>query len=333
MAKVLVTGAAGFMGSWLADILHGQNHEVVGVDSFLGGYERNVNKDWAAFHKGDLRDYKLCQKLVKDVDVVYHLAAYAAEGQSVFSFDMINDINIGSSHKLFTAAINADVPKIVYTSSMAVYGEAPVPMEESTPRKPVDPYGWGKAYVEGLLESCGRAFGTKFTIFRPHNVYGPRQNFADGYRNVIGIFINRIMRGQPPLIYGDGEQTRAFSYCKDALPAVARAGFTPKADGEIINIGSDEVLTVNKLADIILEMMQSDLEPVHVAERPNEVKHAWCTTKKSEKLLGYKTRYPLRKGIEEMIEWVKTIGPQETAYTIPLQITKNAPEVWLKKLI
>lgn len=332
MSRILVTGSAGFMGSWLQDILIEKGHEVVGVDDLSGGYERNIHPD-CEFIKGDLRDTKVCERAVKGVDLIYHLAAYAAEGQSVFSFDMINDINITSSNRLLTAAINEGVPKIVFTSSMAAYGKAKPPMDESLPRAPVDPYGLGKAYVEGLLESCANAFGLKYVIIRPHNVYGPRQNIADFSRNVIGIFMNRIMNNKPPFIYGDGEQTRAFSYVKDAMPAIAEAGFEKKAEGQIINVGSDEVVSVNKMAEIVLEAMNSKLKPIYKEERPNEVKHAWCTIKKSGQLLGYKTRHSLRDGIREMIEWCRTIGPQEVKYGLPLQITKNAPEVWVKKMI
>ncbi|MBN3037060.1 MAG: NAD-dependent epimerase/dehydratase family protein [Candidatus Diapherotrites archaeon] len=332
MAKVLVTGSAGFMGSWLQDELLAQGHEVVGVDNFLGGYERNVNPD-CDFRKGDLRDSKVCEEAVKGVDVIYHLAAYAAEGQSVFSFDMINDINIGSSNRLLTAAINEGVPKLVFTSSMAVYGEAKPPMDETLPKKPVDPYGWGKAYFEGVLESCSNAFDLDFTIIRPHNVYGPRQNIADFSRNVVGIFMNRIMNNKAPYIYGDGEQTRAFSYVEDAIPAIARAGFEKRARNQIINVGSDEVVTVNQLAEIVLQVMGSNLKPVHVEERPNEVKHAWCTTKKAEDILTYKTNHSLREGVEKMAEWAKEVGPQEVKYNLPLQITKNAPKVWVERLL
>jgi len=328
--KMLVTGAAGFMGSWLQDILLEQGHEVRGVDDLSGGYMRNVNPK-TEFIKGDLRDNKICEQAVKDIDIIYHLAAYAAEGQSVFSFDMINDINIGSTNKLLTAAINEEVPKLVFTSSMAVYGEGVTPFDENTPRNPMDPYGWGKAYDEGLIESCGRAFDLDWTIIRPHNVYGPRQNIADFSRNVIGIFINRIMRNKPPFVYGDGEQTRAFSYCLDALPAIARAGWEKKARGEIINVGSDEVHTINEMAEIVLDVMGSDLKPVYKEDRPNEVKHAWSTTKKSEDILGYKTDHPLRKGVEIMVEWAKGLGPQDVVYNLPLQIKKNAPSVWINK--
>ncbi|MBI4017351.1 MAG: NAD-dependent epimerase/dehydratase family protein [Candidatus Aenigmarchaeota archaeon] len=330
--QMLVTGAAGFMGSWLVDTLVAQGHDVIGVDNLSGGYVRNINPK-SRFILGDLRDPKVCELATKGADVVYHLAAYAAEGQSVFSFDMINDINISSTNRLLTAAVNNNVKKVVFTSSMAVYGDAPTPMHEDLPRAPVDPYGWGKAYGEGLLESCNKAFGLDYTIIRPHNVYGPRQNMADFSRNVVAIFINRVMKGMPPLIYGDGEQTRAFSYIADVAPAIAHAGLVDKTNSHIINVGSEEVTSVKSLAHLVLKTFGSAIEPTHHPERPNEVKHAHCTTAKSEKLLGYKTNHPLIIGVANMVEWAKRLGPKSVKYGLPIQITKNAPPAWLNRVL
>ena len=329
---ILVSGGAGFMGSWLVDELIKRGHNVISVDNLLGGYMNNVNKD-CKFIKVDLRDRNKVQEIVKGVDIIFHLAAYAAEGQSIFSPIAINDINITPMNILLVAAVNNNVERFVFTSSMAVYGKQTPPFSEDMPRKPEDPYGVAKAYCEMMLEIFARTFGFDYVILRPHNVYGPMQNIADPYRNVLGIWINRILRNKPPIIYGDGEQTRAFSYIEDVTPAIANAGFFKRAVGQIINLGNNEVVTVNKTCKTVLEVMGRNLKPVYVEERPNEVKHAFCTVKRSMELLDYKTRHTLREGVAKMVEWAKQIGPQKPSYKLPLEITKKAPRVWVKKLI
>lgn len=332
--KVLVTGGAGFMGSWLVDELLKRGHSVVSIDDLSGGFSANVNEN-CKFVKMDLRDTKKVMKIVKDedVEIIYHLAAYAAEGQSIFSPIQINDINITPMNNLLVATVNNDVKKFVFTSSMAVYGDQKPPFSEDMPRIPEDPYGCGKAYCERMSEIFSEIYGFDYTILRPHNVYGPRQNISDPYRNVLGIWINRIMRGKPPYIYGDGEQTRAFSYIEDVTPAVANAGLYKKSNGQIINVGSKEVVTINEACKLVLETMGSDLKPIYLEERPGEVKHAYCTTKKSEKLLDYKTEHKLKDGIKKMIEWAQKVGPQKPAYRLPLEITKKVLRIWKEKLI
>lgn len=332
--KVLVTGGAGFMGSWLVDELLKRGHSVVSIDDLSGGFSVNVNKN-CKFVKMDLRDTKKVMKIVEDedVEIIYHLAAYAAEGQSIFSPIQINDINITPMNNLLVATVNADVEKFVFTSSMAVYGNQKPPFSEDMPRMPEDPYGCGKAYCERMLEIFSEVYGFDYTILRAHNVYGPRQNISDPYRNVLGIWINRIMWGKPPCIYGGGEQTRAFSYIEDVTPVVANAGLCKKSNGHIINVGSGEVVAINGACKIVLEAMDSDLEPIHLEKRPSEVKHAYCTTKKSEELLDYKTTHRLKDGIKKMVEWAKKVGPQKPTYRLPLEITKKAPRAWKEKLI
>lgn len=330
--KCLVTGGAGFMGSWLVDELLKRGHEVISVDNLSGGYMRNVNKE-CKFVKMDLRDKDKVFSVTRGVDIIYHLAAYAAEGQSVFSPIEINDINITPMNNLLVAAVNNNIEKFVFTSSMAVYGNQKPPFSEDMRADPEDPYGCGKAYCERMLQIFSGTYGFKHTIIRPHNVYGPRQNIADPYRNVLGIWINRIMGNKPPIIYGDGKQTRAFSYVEDNNAPLANAGFFDKSDNNIINLGSDEVVTVNRACEIVLEVMKSDMNPKHAEPRPCEVKHAHCTVEKSKKLLGYETHHTLMDGVKKMLEWAKKIGYQKPTYTVPLEITKYAPEVWKKRLI
>jgi len=320
------------MGSWLVDELIGRGHEVISVDSLLGGYERNVNSA-CKFVKMDLRAKDEVMKIVRGVNVIFHLAAYAAEGQSFFSPITINDINVTPMNNLLVASVNNNVERFVFTSSMAVYGNQPPPFHEEMPRKPEDPYGVSKSYCEMMLEIFSRTYEFEYNIIRPHNVYGPKQNIADAYRNVLGIWINRVLRGKPPLIYGDGEQTRAFSYIEDVISPVANAGFYDKCVDQIVNIGSDEVVTVNHACKTLLDVMGSSLVPEFTEPRPGEVKRAYCTIGKSERLLDYKTRHTLAEGLKKMVQWAQEVGHQEPTYTLPLEITRKAPKVWLEKLL
>lgn len=332
--RILVTGGAGFMGSWLVDELVRRGHCVVSFDNLSGGSMQNVNRK-CKFIRADVRDTEKVGKIVRNekIEVIYHLAAYAAEGQSIFSPIQINDINIKPMNNLLVAAVNNDVRKFVFTSSMAVYGKQKPPFDESMPRMPEDPYGCAKTYCEGMLEIFSQIYDFDYTIIRPHNVYGPRQNISDPYRNVLGIWINLIMRGKPPYIYGDGKQTRAFSFIEDATSAIANAGFFAQANDEIINVGSDEVVTINEACEVVNEAMNSQLEPIHLEDRPGEAKHAYCTVDKSERLLDYRTTTRLREGVSKMVDWANRVGPQEPTYRILLEIRKKAPRVWREQLI
>lgn len=320
------------MGSWLVDELIRRGHQVVSADNLLGGRERNVNPD-CKFVKADMRDKETVRKVVKGVDTIFHLAAYAAEGQSIFSPAAINEINIAPMNNLLVEAVNNNVERFVFTSSMAVYGAQKPPFREDLPRAPEDPYGAAKAYCETMLEIFARTYGLAYSILRPHNVYGPRQNTADPFRNVLGIWINRILRDKPPLVYGKGDQTRAFSYVEDVIPAVTNAAFVEKANGQIINVGSDEITSINDACRVLLDTMESELTPIHEDGRPAEVKHAYCTVRKSVDLLNYKTHHTLKQGLSKMVEWAKEVGPQEPTYKLPLEITKKAPRVWVNKLM
>lgn len=329
MRTVLVTGGAGFIGSHLVDNLIQAGDRVVSLDDLSGGYKDNVNKN-AIFVKASITDKKKIDQLFEKYkfDCVYHLAAYAAEGLSHFIRKFNYENNLIGSVNLINAAIKHNVDKFVFTSSMAVYGTNTPPFDESMPRKPEDPYGVAKAAVERDLEIAHDMWGLKYVIIRPHNVYGERQNIADSYRNVIGIFMNRIMHGKPPMIYGDGEQTRAFSYIADVAPCIARAGTTDAANGQIINLGAAEYCTINRLAEIVLKVMGSDMQPEHGQER-FEVKHAYCTTEKSEKLLGYRTTVTLEEGIRRMAEWAKNKGPMKPITWKSYEVYRNIPKFWL----
>jgi len=320
------------MGSWLVDELLERGHEVVSVDNLLGGSMRNVNPE-CKFVRADLRNRAKVNDVVRGTNIVFHLAAYAAEGQSIFSPVAINEINLVPMNNLLVEAVNNDVESFVFTSSMAVYGAQEPPFREDLQRQPEDPYGAAKSYCEMMLEIFARTYGLHYAILRPHNVYGPRQNTADPYRNVLGIWINRVLRNKPPIIYGKGDQTRAFSYVEDVIPALANATFVEKADGQIINIGSDEVTSITDACEVVLKTMNSNLKPVHEGPRPAEVKNAYCTVRKSIDLLNYKTHHTLTQGLSKMVEWARKLGPQDPTYKLPLEITKKAPRVWVNQMM
>jgi UDP-glucose 4-epimerase len=337
--RVLVTGAAGFMGSHLVDSLVTLGHEVYGVDDMSGGFWRNINPQ-SHFTKLDLREQASVDTYITDVkpEMVFHLAADATEGRSQFTPLNCTQRNLVAYMNLLVPSIREGMKKMVLVSSMSVYGAQQPPFSEEMPRMPEDVYGVSKASMEHITEILSDVHGFKYTIIRPHNVYGVRQNIADPYRNVVGIFINSLLRGKRFHIYGDGEQKRAFTYIEDFTPYILRAGLDDSVNGEIINVGPREEYTINYLAEVILKHFfpggtPEEFLPVYLPSRPKEVKEAYCTTDKAEKLLGYKTTIHLEEGVSKMIEWAKELGPQEPNFLVDgLElINDQVPVVWLEK--
>lgn len=325
--KILVTGGAGLIGSHVVDYLIWKyGYDVTVLDDLSGGFKENVNKD-AKFVKGSINDVKLVNRLMKGMDIVYHIAAYAPEGLSSFIKHFNYENNLMGSVNLINAAINENVERFLFTSSMAVYGTNQTPFKESFTPNPEDSYGIAKYAVEKELEVSYKLFGLKYVILRPHNVYGIRQNIGDPYRNVIGIFMNRIMQGKPPRIYGDGEQTRAFSYIDDVTPCIAKAAFIKAAENEIINVGAAEPCTINRIAELVLDAMDSNLKPVYMQPR-YEVRHAHCSIDKSVRILGYRTTVKLEDGIRRMAEWAKKVGPRKSKFWETYEVEKNLPVFW-----
>jgi len=336
--RVLVTGGAGFIGSWLVDELVNQGHEVTVLDNLEGGKQSNVNPK-AEFFQGDLRIKKYCEMAVNDKpEVIFHCAAFAAEGASVFNPRYAVESNLIGFLNLFTSALNVGFETFVFFSSIAVYGKDP-PISgflEYMPRKPVDPYGITKSAVECFLELYSKEFGFNYVIFRPYNVYGERQNLADPYRNALGIWMNRIMQGRSPIIYGDGSQKRAFSYIGDSAPIMVKAAWTKQAYGEVFNIGSSEVVTIKEACRIVMDAMDYKGEPIYTPERPLEVKHTWCCTEKAKQILSYEAKTSLTEGVAKMAVWAKQQGPHSFNYwneERKFEITKKVPDVWTLKEI
>lgn len=339
--KILVTGAAGFIGSHLVDVLLQKgNHEVFGIDNLSGGFMQNVNPG-SRFTNLDLRDKEKTASYIAGIkpDLLFHLAADATEGRSQFTPISASENNyIGYLYTL-VPAIKAGLKKVVLVSSMSVYGSQKPPFSEDMPKKPDDVYGVTKAGMEDVTEILSKVHGFTYTIIRPHNVYGPRQNFTDPYRNVVGIFLNCLLHNKRYYIYGKGEQKRAFTYIDDLAPYVAEAGFSDACNGEAINIGPEKEYSVNELSQAILQAwfegkeVPQALQPEYLPLRPLEVVDAYCTNTKAKKLLGYKTSVPLEEGIKRTIIWAKSMGPQEFRYT-PLELeTGNVPLTWKKKLL
>lgn len=335
--KIFITGIAGFLGSHLADRMLERGFDVAGCDNLLGGYPDNVPKG-ATFHKIDARDFSAMKKIVKGADVLYHCAAAPHEGLSVFSPNLITEHTYNSTVASVAAAVVAGVRRVVFCSSMARYGrqggEGGLFSETMRPA-PVDPYGVAKYASELLIEVMAEAHDFEYVHAVPHNIYGPRQKYDDPYRNVVSIMANRMLRGEQPIIYGDGRQKRSFTYISDALFALEKMAFQKDLNGEVVNIGPDEeFVTVNDLAELIAELLDFKLDPIYVPGRPQEVKYAGCVADKARRILGYRSGVPLREGVEKTIEWIKKRGPRPFTYHLDLEIiNEKTPETWKKKLM
>lgn len=330
MSEVLLTGGAGFIGSHVVDELITMRKKVVVLDDLSGGCRENVNPK-ATFIKGSIVNNRLVDEIfrTRDISHVFHLAAYAAEGLSHFIKRYNYNNNLIGSVNLINNAVNHNVKCFVFTSSVAVYGANKCPMTEDMVPMPVDSYGIAKFAVEQELKVSHDLFGLEYIIFRPHNVYGERQNLGDKYRNVIGIFMNQIMKGQPLTIFGDGKQTRAFTYIKDVAPTIARAAFEKDAYNQIFNIGADRKYSVIGLAREVARAMGVEPELRHVEER-EEVKHVYCSHRKFNAFFKSEGSHTLAEGLKVMADWAKEYGAKRSKPFKHIEIVRNLPPVWLE---
>ncbi|MFZ9943367.1 MAG: NAD-dependent epimerase/dehydratase family protein [Bacteroidia bacterium] len=330
MPTSLVTGGAGFIGAHVTNELVSAGHKVVVLDDLSGGFKENVNPN-AIFVQGSITDAELVQSLFNEhrFDYVYHLAAYAAEGLSHFikRFNYTN--NLIGSVILINESVKHKVKCFVFTSSIAVYGAAKPPMTEDTVPLPEDPYGIAKLAVEQDLKCTHEMFGLNYVIFRPHNVYGEYQNLGDRYRNVVGIFMNQLMQGKPLTVFGDGSQTRAFSYIGDVAPYIANAVNIPEAYNQIFNVGADQEFTVNELAKTTMQAMGINGELRHLPAR-NEVLHAHSDHSKIKRVFKTTEAVSLLEGLTRMAQWAHGSGIRKSSKFNNIEITEKLPAVWLE---
>ena len=331
--KALVTGAAGFIGSRVAKDCFNLGFEVIGVDDMSGGFRRNIPKG-VRLVVGDLKDANFVSELMEKerFDVVYHLAAYAAEGLSHFIRNYNYQNNLVATTNLITQSVRVgSVQKFVFTSSIAVYGSGRTPMTEDMEPLPEDPYGISKLACEYDLKAAHEMFGLPYVIFRPHNVYGPGQNMYDKYRNVVGIFLNQLQAGKELTIFGDGYQTRKFSYISDVSYPIALSGLLEHVNNHVFNIGGDIATTVNELAQVTAEAWNgANANVIHLDGR-NEVTHAESDHKKLNCFFpGLPKPVGLRDGMSQMVTWAKETGKYfEPVKFSAVELMKNLPPSWM----
>jgi len=325
---VMVTGVAGLVGSNIAKKLISEGYNIVGVDNFIGGYRDNVPEGVFLIEK-DCND--LTETDFINVETVVHAACTPHEGLSVFSPKFITDNTFGISMNVLKCSIQSGVKKFIFTSSMARYGSQDiVPFTEDMIPNPQDPYGIAKIAFENSLKILSEVHGIKYVVLIPHNIIGPGQVYTDPFRNVAGIMINRMLKGLQPIVYGDGTQMRCFSDIKDVVDPIYHAVVNDTVNGETINIGPDKnYITINELAHTIGKIIGMNVEPIYLPKRPKEVKFANCSADKARSLLNYNPVTTLESTITDMVNWVRTRGPLDFNYNLPVEIVNElTPKTW-----
>jgi UDP-glucose 4-epimerase len=332
--RVFITGIAGFLGSHLAERLLAMGHHVVGVDSLLGGELVNVPPE-AEFYQYDCRDFNAMAKVSRGCELVFHCAATAYEGLSVFSPAMVMDNIVTGSVAVFSSAAANGARRVVFCSSMARYGTNQVPFLESYTPRPQDPYGIAKVAAEQALANLADVHGFEYAIAVPHNIIGARQKFDDPYRNVASIMANMMLQGRSPFIYGDGEQSRCFSHVEDCLSCLLALGLTDRGLGEVVNIGPDEeFVTINQLFRTLKGIVGFEGQAVHIPGRPQEVRHAACSSAKARAMLDYQTTRSLAEGLTDVVDYIREVGPRKFRYHLDIEIrTERTPKTWTERLM
>ena len=330
--KVLITGVAGLLGSRLADwiIENKPEVDVIGVDDLSGGYLENINP------KVELWQMNLVEHPIENlfefhkIDYVFHFAAYAAEGLSPFIRCYNYDNNLKATAKIVNECIKHDVKRLVFTSTLAVYGHGNGGIfDETQQQSPIDPYGVAKYGCEMDIQIAGEQHGLDWCIIRPHNVYGVKQNIWDKYRNVLGIWMYQHLNGEDMTIFGDGEQTRAFSFIDDSLEPLWNSAVRKEASKEIINLGGIEEISIKEASTILREVI-GEGDVVHLEER-HEVKHSIPTYQKSIDLLGFEHKTSMKDGLTQMWEWVKKQPMRERFVWSEYELDKGIYSYWKNK--
>mgnify|MGYP001559384351 CR=1 FL=1 len=326
--KVLITGVAGLIGSHMAEYLIGKGYDVYGIDNLSGGFKENIPSN-VTFYQGDLRNRDWLNEIFTKVkpDYIYHFAAYAAEGLSPFIRNFNYTNNLICSTNLINECVKNNVKKIIFTSSMAVYGEGKPPFIELDPPQPEDPYGIAKYAVEMDLKQAYKQFGLQYSIVRPHNVIGIRQNIWDKYRNVIGIWIRRVLKNESICIFGDGLQKRAFSDIKFCLEPMEKLMFGHNE--QIFNLGSDKDYSLNGVAKILKEVAKEFGYNCHIEhlEERKEVKNAYCNHHKAKLVLDFKDETNLKETIREMFIWSMK-QPDREVKLMEYELNKGMYSYW-----
>lgn len=308
LSEILVTGGAGFIGSHIVDRLLDEGFKVRVLDNLSTGEKKNLaqhqNKKSFQFIEGDIRNFDLVKKTVKGVDAVFHEAALVSVTRSVENPLLSNEINVTGTVNLLKACVDAQVKRFIYASSCAVYGDTEtLPNHENLAPKPLSPYAVDKLAAEKYAKVFHDVYGLETVSLRYFNVYGPRQKHGP-YSGVISIFVNRLLKNKPPIICGDGEQTRDFINVKDVVEANMLALSKRKAVGEVFNISTGEATTINKLTETIQKIMdKTSLKPVHAEPRPGDIKHSYGDITKARRNLEYEPKVQLEKGLSELVKW------------------------------
>jgi UDP-glucose 4-epimerase len=331
--KVLITGVAGLLGSRLADwiIENKPEVEVIGVDDLSGGYQENINPK-VNFWQMNLVEHPI-ENIFEShkIDYVFHFAAYAAEGLSPFIRCYNYDNNLKATAKIVNECIKHDVKRLVFTSTLAVYGYGEGGrFDENQVPKPIDPYGVAKYGCEMDIQIAGEQHGLDWCIIRPHNVYGVKQNIWDKYRNVLGIWMFQHLNGEPMTIFGDGEQTRAFSFIDDSLEPLWNSAVREEASKQIINLGGIEEISINEASSALKDVIGTELGVTHLEAR-HEVKHSIPTFQKSIDLLGFEHKTSMKEGLTQMWEWAKQ-QPMRDRFVWPsYELEKGIYSFWKNK--
>jgi len=314
--KILITGGAGFIGSYLCEKYTKEEHTVLCVDNFLSGNLLNVRHllDYRNFKliKGDVRDFDLLERIIRDVDVVFHLAAQIHVDRSYVEPRLTYEINVMGTQNILELARIYDVKKLIHTSTSEVYGSAQyVPIDEKHPLDAPHPYGASKIAADRMCNAYVQTYGMNISIPRFFNIFGPRQRDI-GYGGVISIFTRRVLNNIPPIIYGDGRQTRDYTYIEDAVRAFDLV-LNHESRLEPINIGSGKEVSIIDLADMIIDLCgkKEEIKPVHVESRIGEVKQLIADARKAKEVLGWKPKYDLKEGLKAFIQWYKNYGQEE----------------------
>jgi UDP-glucose 4-epimerase len=341
MRSVIVTGCAGLFGSHFSRHLIKRGYKVVGIDDLSGGYADYLpldGPDRFEFWPIDLSDGKWSPKCLEhifidpkrdEIAACFHFAAYAAEGLSPFIRRFNYSNNVLASANVINACINRGV-KLIFTSSMAVYGNQLAPFTESMEPKPIDPYGVAKYAVEMDIKIAASQHKLEYTIVRPHNVVGIYQNIWDRYRNVAGIFIRKVLDGEPMLIYGDGEQTRAFSDIKYYMePLEKMIDARGVESNRTVNIGADKVYTINELADTVQRVAKKNGYEAtkKYVEGRHEVKHAHCDHSVAKSIFGFRDDTNLEELIDEMFKWAM-LQPKRDQKKMPYEVEQGIYDYW-----